>query len=115
MSKIISNKIVEMLATMQPDDPPKSVDVGNPQFAYTELVSDEQQESGVWSMSVGGFTVESYSVSEVMVMLEGHMRLTDTDGNATDLTTGDMFYIPKEWSGRWDVLEDMQKAYVIIY
>ena len=110
-----SGNIAEMLTQMVPDDVPATVDSGNPAIAYNELIETAQSESGVWSMTRGGFTIESYSISEVIVMLEGHLRMTSADGTVTDLKKGDMFYIPKGWKGRWDVIEDMKKVYVIIY
>ena len=113
--KLTSANIQQMLSQMVPDSIPATVDSGNPTTAYTELQSNDQFESGVWSMTQGGFTIESYSISEVMVMLGGKLRMTNADGEVTKLVKGDMFYIPKGWKGRWDVLEDMQKAYVIIY
>lgn len=113
--KIQAGNIKEMLGQMIPDDLPSTVDSGSPTVAYNELASDDLLETGVWSMTKGGFTIESYSVAESMVMLAGHLRMTDAEGDVTDLHKGDMFYIPKGWKGRWDVIEDMQKMYVIVY
>merc|ERR1712107_527306 len=31
-----------------------------------------------------------------------------------ELVKGDVFFLPKGWKGRWDVLEDMEKFYVIM-
>ena len=115
MSKAVSGTIETMLANMVPDDAPAGVDSGDPKMMYHELSSDDVLESGVWSATVGGFKVPPYTVSEVMVMLKGRMRLTAEDGTVTELSKGDMFYIPKGWTGRWDTLEDMQKAYTIVY
>ena len=88
---------------------------GNPVTAFCELASTDKLETGVWSCSQGGWTIESFSVNEVMVLLAGRLRLTASDGTVTELSKGDMFFLPKGWSGRWDTLEDMQKAYVIVY
>lgn len=100
---------------MEPDDVPSNIDAGDPKMMFSELAKDEQLETGVWSMTVGGFPIESYSVAEVMLMLNGRLRLTAADGTVTELTKGDVFYIPKGWAGRWDTLEDMEKFYVIVY
>lgn len=53
-------------------------------------------------------------MEEVCVILAGHLRLTDADGAAHDLRTGDAFHLPKGWSGTWEVVEDMRKFYVIL-
>ena len=114
MPSIVKSTIDELLARMEPDTSPSTVDVGNPVTAFCELIAHDGIESGVWSCTVGGWTIESYEVNEAMVMLAGHLRLTATDGTVTDVHPGDLFFIPKGWSGRWDTMEDMQKAYVIV-
>jgi uncharacterized cupin superfamily protein len=105
----------KMLASMTPDTPPKNIDSGDPQTTFNELFANEKMESGVWGCSIGGWTIKSMSVDEVMLMLSGRVRITGADGSVTELSEGDMFYLPKGWSGRWDTLEDMQKLYVIVY
>ncbi|MCA9984463.1 MAG: DUF861 domain-containing protein [Anaerolineales bacterium] len=110
-----AGQIETMLSQMEPDSVPATVDSGNPVTAFCELASTDELETGVWSCSQGGWTIESFSVNEVMVLLAGRLRLTASDGTVTELSKGDMFFLPKGWSGRWDTLEDMQKAYVIVY
>lgn len=113
--EIVFGKMADLLANMNADDPPKNVVSGDPQTAFNELVSTDSFESGVWSCSAGAFKVEDYSINEVMLLVEGRMSLTDTVGKAVELKKGDMFFIPKGWSGTWTVHEDMQKMYVIMY
>ncbi|MEM7118218.1 MAG: cupin domain-containing protein [Chloroflexota bacterium] len=105
----------KLLSTMVPDEPPKNIQSGNPQTMYSELASSDQLETGTWSCSVGSWDIPSFSVSEVMLILNGRIRLTDTAGTSTELGKGDLFFLPKGWSGRWETLEDMQKLYVIVY
>ncbi len=111
----IFGNLDNLLSQMVADKTPATVDSGDPHMAYAELASDSQLESGVWSATVGGWTIDSYSVAEVMLILSGRLRITDDEGIATELGKGDVFYLPKGWRGRWDVLEDMQKMYVIVY
>lgn len=92
---------------------PQQIDSGDPTMLYASLTEGDI-ESGVWSCSVGGWTEDDYEVDEVMVMVEGRLRITDTDGTEHELTRGDMFYLPRGWAGRWDVLEDMKKIYFIV-
>ena len=108
-------KLAEMLSSMEPDTPPKKVLSGNPQLFYKELADTDKLNAGVWRSTVGSWEIESWSVNEVMLIQSGHVRLTDSDGNATDLTAGDAMYIAKGWSGRWETLEDVEKFYVIVY
>ena len=42
------------------------------------------------------------------------VRLVDADGTSHLIEKDDLFYLPKGWSGTWEILEDMQKLYVII-
>lgn len=114
MSQAVKANMQDMLTRMEPDLVPATVDVGNPVMAFCELVSTGGIETGVWSCTAGGWTIASYDVNEAMVMLAGRLRLTASDGTVTEVTEGDLFFIPKGWSGRWDTLEDMQKAYVIV-
>ncbi|MFK7803008.1 MAG: cupin domain-containing protein [Anaerolineae bacterium] len=113
--EIVFGKMIEMLANMEPDEPVKNVVSGNPQTTFNELVKGEGFESGVWSCSAGAFEINSYSINEVMLLVAGSMSLTDLAGKTVELKEGDMFFIPKGWSGTWTVHQDMQKMYVIMY
>ncbi|MEM9204037.1 MAG: cupin domain-containing protein [Actinomycetota bacterium] len=71
-------------------------------------------ETGVWEATVATWTEDNYAVDEVCVMLAGHLRLTDHDGEVHDLREGDAFHLPRGWAGTWQVVEDMRKFYVIL-
>jgi len=104
------SSITQLLATMGPDpDKPEGVS-GEWNIA---TFTDGTLESGVWSATVGTWDEDDYPVEEVIVMLRGHLRITEADGTATDLHRGDMYHFPKGWAGRWEVLEDMQKLYLV--
>jgi len=108
------SSISKLLAQVKPDEPPKNPDSGNPQTTFAELQNNPQVESGVWECTAGGWEIGSYPVDEIMMMLSGRLRVTDSNGTSHQLTKDDVFYLPKGWSGRWDVLEDMRKFYVIL-
>lgn len=112
--KVIFGNVEALLANMVEDDPPANIVAGDPKTMYGELLSQDGLDVGVWRCTVGSFVVEDYSIDEVMLLLSGKMRLTDTEGNAKELSKGDLFFIPKGWNGRWDVIEDMEKVYVIM-
>lgn len=69
-------------------------------------------ESGVWTCTVGAWD-EQDAAAEVMVILEGHVRVTGIDGAVAEARSGEMLQIPAGWSGRWEVLEPVRKVWVI--
>ena len=71
-------------------------------------------ETGVWEATVATWEETDYAVEEVCVMLAGHLRLTDGDGEVHDLREGDAFHLPRGWAGTWEVVDDRRKFYVIL-
>ena len=109
--RTLSATIDSLLGTMEPD-PEKPIGLDSV-WRYAALGS-RSLESGVWEASAATWTEDDYPVEEVCIMVAGHLRLTDSDGTAHDLRVGDAFHLPKGWSGTWEVVEDMQKFYVIL-
>lgn len=103
--------IADMLAGMVPD--PEQPPTVPGAWRYTSLV-DGPLEAGVWAADPAVWDETDYPVEEVMVMLDGTLRLTEADGSTHDLRRGDMFHLPRGWAGRWEVVEAMQKIYVIL-
>ncbi|MEM7333112.1 MAG: cupin domain-containing protein [Chloroflexota bacterium] len=114
MSQAIFGNIEQLLKNMAADDPPKNVISGSPTTLYGELLSQDGLDVGVWRCTVGTWEITNYSINEVMLMLSGKMRLTDSSGHSKDLAKGDLFFIPKGWRGTWEVVEEMEKVYVIM-
>ena len=112
--KAIFGNVEALLANMVDDELPTNVVAGDPKTKYGELLSQDGLDVGVWSCTVGCWDIKDYEVDEVMVLLSGKMVLTDEEGNAKELSKGDFFFIPKGWNGRWEVIEDMEKVYVIM-
>ena len=106
--------IDELLANAVEDTSPSGALSGDPKMHLGELIARKDLQVGVWHCTPGVWEYDFYEENEVMLMLSGRMRLTDADGNATELTKGDVFYIPRGWSGKWETLETMEKMYVII-
>ncbi len=98
--------------TSDPDKPPSFLH-GDPTWMYAPL-TDGNVESGIWTSSVGAWEETDYPVDEVMVITKGHLRITNADGTVHNLTEGNMFALPKGWAGRWEVIADMAKIYVIV-
>ena len=57
---------------------------------------------------------DGYEIDELSVMLSGRLKLTDADGISRELVKGDVFYIPKGWSGRWEVLEPISRFHAVM-
>lgn len=105
------DRVSAMLDRLRPD--PEQPDAVGGSWRYASLV-EGPLEAGVWEATVATWVEDAYPVEEVMVMVGGHLRLTDADGTRHDLRRGDMFHLPRGWAGRWEVIEDMQKIYVIL-
>ena len=48
------------------------------------------------------------------VILGGRAVITDDGGARRELGAGDAIILPVGWTGRWDVVEDVRKLYVLI-
>jgi uncharacterized cupin superfamily protein len=109
----VFSNLEKMRTQLTPDEPITNADSGSPETFYAGFVDTDVFQTGIWTCTAGGWSVESFAVNEVMVVLKGRLRITDSEGKATEVGEGDIFYIPKGWAGRWDVLEDMEKIYFI--
>lgn len=93
--------------------PRVGADSGDPQVRFVELYDSDGREAGVWTCTPGGWAIEDRPDTETVLILSGRARITDADGSATDVGPGDLFVLPQGWSGRWDILEPVEKFYVI--
>lgn len=99
---------------LSPPCPRKNADVGSPCDSYRELCDLDSISAGSWYCSSGGWpSPNPRSTTEVFYVLDGHGRLTDEDGMAHYFGPGDTVILPKGWSGRWDVLEDVHKVWFV--
>ena len=113
-SQVVFENIERLLANAVLDTTPTGAIGDEPEIHLGELINQKGLEAGVWRCSPCIWEYESYDVDEVMLMLSGHLRLTGSDGKVTELAKGDVFFIPRGWSGKWETLETMEKLYVII-
>jgi len=96
--------------------PRANADVGTPHDATRPLVKDADSgaSSGSWWCAAGGWpSPNQRATTEVFYVLEGFGALTDTDGQVHYFGPGDTVVLPKGWSGRWDVLQDIHKVWVV--
>ena len=69
--------------------------------------------AGTWKSTPGKWRAFT-DRDEFCYIIEGHVRLTDSDGRAQTFKTGDAFLIPNGFDGTWEVLETTRKHYVIL-
>ena len=95
-------------------DLPERVVEGDPQHVtklYFES-PDQRLIAGTWTSTPGKWRAFTER-DEFCVILSGHCRLIDADGNAHDYRGGDAFLIPNGFRGFWEVLETTTKHFVI--
>ncbi|TVQ81641.1 MAG: cupin domain-containing protein [Micavibrio sp.] len=68
---------------------------------------------GIWASSPGKHRV-SYDEWEFCHLIEGEAVLTDENGHAVHIKTGEGFIIPAGFKGTWESLTPLKKHYVIL-
>ena len=89
-------------------------DSGDPMTAYTELFDRDGVEAGLWTCTPGGWDIEDRPDTEVVMILGGKALITDRGGEPRTVGPGDCFVLPTGWSGRWEIIETVEKLYVIV-
>ena len=98
---------------LEPLGPRVGFDSGDPQTSGITFFSGHGVDVGVWECTPGGWAIVDRPNTETMMLLAGEITITPADGEAVDLGEGDVFVLPKGWSGRWDVRETVRKFYII--
>ena len=88
-------------------------DSGEPDTSGITFFSGHGVDVGVWECTPGGWAIVNRPNTETMMLLEGTVTITPADGEPVELTEGDVFVLPKGWSGRWDITETVRKFYII--
>jgi uncharacterized cupin superfamily protein len=85
-----------------------------PQQHVRNLYTDRtgQFHGGIWRSSVGAWRV-NYTESELCVLTQGRVRLSDDAGRSWTFGPGDCFVVPSGFSGLWETLEPARKFYAI--
>lgn len=103
------------LDKLTPKGPRKNADVGQPHDATRPLVSVGSSSAGSWWCAQGGWPSPALrATTEIFYVFSGHGSVTDLDGTRHIFGPGDTVILPKGWSGRWDVLEDIHKVWVVV-
>lgn len=69
---------------------------------------------GLWEGGVSRSKLIDYPFTEYVLMISGHLVITNDDGSQQEFKAGDTFVMPKGWTGIWDIREDMKKQMVQI-
>ncbi len=83
-------------------------------MSLVEFYAASGIEVGIWECTPGGWAIDRRQDTEVVHILEGRVRMTDSDGSTRELGPGDVMVLPSGWSGRWDILEFTRKLYVTV-
>jgi len=103
------------LDQLEAKGPRQNADVGQPHDATRPLVKKRTTSVGSWWCAAGGWPSPAQrSTTEVFFVFDGRGALTDLDGFCHEFGPGDTVILPKGWSGRWDVLEDIHKVWVVV-
>ena len=89
-------------------------DSGDPQLTTLPIESGTGAQVGIWECQPGGWPVVDRPNTETCYIISGRARLTDEEtGRVVEVGAGDFVMLPPGWTGRWDVVETVRKAYAI--
>lgn len=99
---------------LPPTGPRVGADSGDPQTATLTVFEGHGVEVCVWTCTPGGWLITDRPTTEAMLLLEGAATITPVGGEPVHLVAGDVFVLPKGWSGRWDITEPVRKFAVLV-
>jgi uncharacterized cupin superfamily protein len=71
--------------------------------------------AGVWTSEVGSWRIEfGPTEDEFFFVTEGKVRVTDDDGNISEVAAGESLVIPANFKGTFEVLQPVKKHYMIV-
>ena len=96
-----------------PIDPDKVIS-GNPVQELSNVFTNVRENffCGVWRSTKGKWTL-AYTEDEFCLLTRGQVILTEDNGTAVTINTGDAFTIPAGFKGTWETIEDCEKYYAI--
>lgn len=69
---------------------------------------------GWWEGKVGATDFPASTSTEVFLMTEGRIALTDVEGNRKEMQAGEAYLLPPGFAGHWETLEDAKKLYILL-
>ena len=102
------------LDQLTPKGKRKNADTGYPNDASRQLCKVGSVSVGSWHCTAGGWVSEpGRPTTETFHVLSGSGSVCDSDGKTHSFGPGDTVCLPKGWAGRWDVVEDLHKVWVV--
>jgi uncharacterized cupin superfamily protein len=98
---------------LEPTGPRPGADSGDPETGTVVFFEGHGVSVGVWECTPGGWSITDRPDTETMLLLRGAVTITPLGGDPVDLEEGDVFVLPRGWSGRWDVTETVRKLFVL--
>ncbi|TAK92978.1 MAG: DUF861 domain-containing protein [Aquabacterium sp.] len=96
---------------------PDRLEQGNPRRETWTLYesADGLMSSGIWACEVGRWRIAfPASKEEYFFVLEGHVRLHDTQGGYVDVPAGQGAVIPAGFEGAFEVIGPVRKHFVVV-
>lgn len=90
---------------------------GNPLRTTHEhfLAATGQVSAGIWQCEPGAWKIAfAPGKDEFFCVIEGRLRITDENGQASIFSAGEACVIPGGFTGSFEVLETVRKYYVLI-
>jgi uncharacterized cupin superfamily protein len=101
-----------------------------PLFEFDEVLSGDPKQSGfvtnidpsgkfvtgIWACQPGKYKVDPYHANcfEFAHILEGKVKITDSEGNIGTYQAGDTIVTQKGFKGTWDVIEPIRKVFATL-
>lgn len=94
---------------------PERLVTGNPQRLTQSLYQHPNMSCGIWYCEVGSWRIEfAANKQEFFTVIEGKVRLHDTQGSFVEIYAGQAGIIPPNFKGTFEVVEIVKKYYVIV-
>ncbi|WP_028993950.1 cupin domain-containing protein [Azonexus hydrophilus] len=96
---------------------PDRLVAGNPLRTTHEHFAAPQGDlvAGIWACEPGAWRIAfAEGKDEFFCIIEGRIRITDSDGEATEFGPGEAGVIPAGFTGTFAVLEAVRKHYVVL-
>lgn len=114
MSTFVHASPSTIAGELEPTGPVPNADSGDPQASVLRFDTDGTLRAGIWECQPGGWSVENREATETCYILSGHAVVTNAaNGERFELTSGDVFVLPKGSSYRWDVKETIRKFFTV--
>ena len=107
--------------------PRKNSDIGTPEDyarplckdiptskSNTNSINSDSISCGSWYCTKGGWPSKTpRATTEIFYVWSGFGCVTDLDGQRNYFSPGDTVILPKHWSGRWDIAENVHKVWFV--